>query len=252
MSPKTRQDKILDLVRRQGRASVEELAELFSASRETIRRDLNALSDADRIQKVHGGARVASFRGEGPFRQRMDENADAKRAIAQHAAALIGEGDTLFIDTGSTTLIYAETVASVDGLTVITNSTAIARAFGRNEKAAAIYLLGGAYDPDNRETAGPMALAQIPAFHADHAVITVGGVHADAGFTDYNIAEAQIAGAMIENAESLIILADSSKFERAGPYAVCPLERADYFVTDRKPAPHLKRALSASKVQVIC
>jgi DeoR/GlpR family transcriptional regulator of sugar metabolism len=131
MNPKARQSQILDLVRQHGRASVEELASRFSASRETIRRDLNVLSKAGIILKVHGAAKLPHAQGEGPFEQRMTEHASAKREIARRAAPLVGPGDTVFIDTGSTTLFYAEAIAKTDGLTVVTNSTEIARIIGR-------------------------------------------------------------------------------------------------------------------------
>jgi DeoR/GlpR family transcriptional regulator of sugar metabolism len=251
MSPTVRQSQILDLVRQHGRASVEELAARFAASRETIRRDLNVLSEAGQILKVHGAAKLPHAQGEGPFEQRMAEHAAAKREIARKAAPLVGPGDTVFIDTGSTTLFYAEAIAKTDGLTVVTNSTEIARIVGRNEKAAGVYLLGGAFDSDNLETHGPMALSQISSFRARHAVITVGGIHAKAGLTDFNIAEAQVASAMIDQSESLIVLADASKFNRIGPFAVCPLKRINYLVADSMVTGPLRSALSASNVNVV-
>ena len=251
MNPRVRQAEILDFVRQNGRATVEELARRFEASRETIRRDLSALSEGGQIQKIHGGAKIPDIHGEGPFRERMAANAEAKRAIARSGAALISPGDTLFIDTGSTTLIFAEALAERESLTVVTNSTAIARAIGGGGLSQAIFLLGGSYDSDNQETRGPMAIRQIGAFRLQHAVITVGGVHATAGLTDFDFAESQVAGAMIENAEKLIVLADSSKFDRTGPFAVGSLGQMDYLVSDARPSGKLGEALDRTDVSIV-
>ena len=251
MTPEARQAKILEQVRRQGRVTVEELAALFDASRETIRRDLTALSDSGDLQKIHGGAKLPMPRGEGPFRQRMAENAEAKRAFAIKGAELIAPGDSIFIDTGSTTLIFAEALA-VPGLTVITNSAAIADSFASRGTGEAVVLLGGLYDSDNRETHGAVALAQIERYRAKASVLTVGGLHATAGVTDFNGAEAEVARAMVAQSEKVIVLADSSKFNRLGPFAVCSLARIDHLVTDICPAEPLHSALKASKVALAC
>lgn len=251
MNPKVRQAKVLDFVRQNGRATVEDLAELFDASRETIRRDLNVLSESGQVQKIHGGAKLPALQGEGPFKQRLAENAEAKAAIARSGIDLISPGDSLFIDTGSTTLIFAEAVAAREDLTVVTNSTAIARAIGAGGQAQEVYLLGGSYDADNQETQGPVAIRQIESFHTQHAVITVGGLHAKAGLTDFNFAEAQIAGAMIERSEKLIVLADSSKFNRIGPFAVGSLEQMDYLVSEERPTGTLAEALARTNVTIV-
>src|SRR3546814_2467064 len=98
----------------------------FKTSHETIRRDLAVLAEAGAVLKVHGGARLPGRQEEGPFRERLASNAVAKRLIAEKVVGLISPGATLFIDTGSTTLMCAEEIGKIAGLTVITNSTRIA------------------------------------------------------------------------------------------------------------------------------
>lgn len=252
MSPKLRQAKIIDVVRQQGRTTVEELASVFSASRETIRRDLTALAETGKIQKIHGGAKLPQARGEGPFKQRMAENADAKRAIARKAANLVSPGDTIFIDTGSTTLTYADELADIDGLTVITNSSEIAKTVTAEKNDSRLILVGGVFDSDNQETCGPMAISQLGTFWANHAVITVGGIDAEAGVTDFNIDEAQVAQAMIAQSENLIVLADSSKFNRIGSFRVCTLDQIGYLVSDTLPDANLNSVLKEANVNVVC
>ena len=112
MRPLDRQSRIIDTVRARGKASVDELAEMFGTSVETIRRDLSSLARKGRLEKIHGGAIPPRSLGEGPFEQRMQRNGLAKRHIAQKLRELISPGDTLLIDTGSTTLIVAEELAA--------------------------------------------------------------------------------------------------------------------------------------------
>lgn len=252
MSPKLRQAKIVEVIRQQGRATVEDLAVIFSASRETIRRDLTVLAETGKIQKIHGGAKLPHMRGEGPFKQRMSENAEAKRAIARKAAKLVSPGDTVFIDTGSTTLTYADEIADIEDLTVVTNSTEIAKTVTAEKNGTRLVLVGGSFDPDNQETYGPQAISQLQTFWANHAVITIGGIDAEAGITDYNMEEAQVARIMIAQSDNLIVLADSSKFNRVGAFRVCPLDQIGYLVSDTRPDRVLGGVLKEANVNVLC
>lgn len=250
LGPRLRQEKIAESVRRLGKVSVEQLALRFKTSHETIRRDLTALAETGRVQKFHGGAKRPRALEEGPFRERMTQNAVAKRMVAEKAARLIGPGETVMIDTGSTTLMCAEALCRVDGLTVITNSARIAAVLAERGNRASVFLLGGRFDGDNQETVGPTAISEIQSFHADHALITIGALDETTGASDFNYDEAQVAKAMLEAADSLIVVADSSKFERRASFTVCPLQRIDALVSDRSPAGSLRTALIEAKVTV--
>lgn len=247
---KLRQEKIAEAVRRHGQVRVEQLAARFKTSHETIRRDLAVLAEQGSVQKFHGGAKLPGRREEGPFRERMAQNAVAKRMIAEKVTGLIAPGDTLFIDTGSTTLMCAEEIAKIGGLTVITNSTRIAAVMAERGNRTVIFLLGGRFDGDNQETVGPTAISEIQSFHADHALITIGALDAAAGATDFNFDEAQVARAMMDNADNLIVVADATKFQRRAAFAVCSLERIGALVSDRPPADALATALTTAEVAV--
>jgi DeoR family glycerol-3-phosphate regulon repressor len=250
LGPKLRQEKIAEAVRRHGKVSVEQLAARFKTSHETIRRDLTALAETGSVLKFHGGAKLPRRQEEGPFRERMALNAVAKRVVAEKTARLIAPGDTIFIDTGSTTLMCAEEIAKIGGLTVITNSTRIAAVMSERGNRTVIFLLGGRFDGDNQETVGPTAISEIQSFHADHALITIGALDAAAGATDFNFDEAQVARAMMEQADNLIVAADASKFQNRAAFAVCPLERIGALVSDRAPPGELEAALAAAEVAV--
>jgi len=251
MKIKRRQAKIIEFLRKKERATVDELAALFDISRETIRRDLTELAHSGKIRKVHGGAILPSVFGEGSFGQRMSENAEAKTRIASRAVELFGAGETLFIDTGSTTLYFAEKLADVSGLTIVTNSTEIARTVSSSDTDNRIFLLGGEYSDDNRQTVGTMVASQIRSFRVHHVVLTVGALDVRSGAMDFNIEEAQVAQAMIEQSETVTVLVDSSKFNKLASFEVCPLSRIDQLVCDVAPPGVLAEALESAAVTTI-
>jgi len=251
MKPIERQAQIIRILRNEGKISVESLVAKLLTSPETIRRDLTVLSSSGKLQKVHGGAVLPQIIGEGPFQQRMGENVGAKRIIAEKACELISSGDTLFIDTGSTTLTFAESLVAIEDLTVITNSSDIAKTIGE-QNSAEVFLIGGLYNKENRETIGAIAVNQIRQFHLNHAVLTVGSVDAKAGITDYNIDEAQLAKAMIEQSDNLIVLADSSKHNKIAPFKVTTLDEVDHLICESIPENPLLMALSNARVQPFC
>lgn len=254
LSPSDRRTRIADLVGAHARMSVDDLAGLLSVSRETIRRDLGVLDRRGLVRKLHGGAvtpdQIADLRGEGPFHARMSEQTDEKRAIARRAAMLFQPGDTLFVDAGSTTQIFAEQLARRPGLTVITNSLAIAQFVARGSGESAAFLIGGRYRDDVGENLGPVAIETIANFQAVHAVLTIGGLGL-AGAMDHDPDEAAVARAMIARSQRVTIIADATKFMRDALLRVCALEDIDRLVCDRAPAGALADRLAQSDVEVI-
>lgn len=251
MQPSKRRQEIVSLVGRQKRISVEDLADRLGASRETVRRDLSRLEADGLVRRTHGfavpggGTPIAL---EGSFGQRMSENAGAKQGIARTAAALFASGASLFVDTGSTTIAFAEQLAQLSELTVITNSAVIAACAAKGSGSRVI-LLGGTFRRGGMETVGEMAIAQVRTFRTVHAVLTVGGVDA-AGYSDFDVQEAEVARAMIAQAQEVTILADSSKMDRFGPFQLGGLAVARRIVTDALPS-HLHAAARDAGVEVV-
>lgn len=251
MTPRERQALIVEQVRHSERVFVDDLAESLGASRETIRRDLTALANRGVVQKFHGGATMPHPGTEGPFQARMALNAPAKQRVAAAAAKLFKPGDALFVDTGSTTLYFAEALAEVGGLTVVTNSSGIARQLGLNGSEDRVFLLGGEFQVDNQETVGTLTLQQIKSFRPSYAVITIGALHAEAGIMDYDFDEAQVALAMIEQAARLIVLVDASKFDQLALIGICGLGEIDVLVCDAAPGGALAEALARADVEIV-
>jgi DeoR family glycerol-3-phosphate regulon repressor len=249
MKPEHRQRQILELVGREGETRVDALAERFGVSAETIRRDLGRLARDGAIQKVHGGARAPQIFAEGSRAERAKEAAEGKARIAQHLATIIEPGETLFIDSGTTTLACAEALSAIDRLTIITNSVEIAQAVGRNATTA-IYLLGGAYRAGEAETFGPLVLEQLNRFQADRAILTIAGLDARAGATDSSFDEAQVARAMIARAGSTVVVAHADKMGRRAAFRVCGIEEIGMVICDSPIPEDLVANLMGTRVEV--
>ena len=254
MRPTDRRDVIVDLVREHERVTVDFLARQLKTSCETIRRDLTDLEARGLLRKFHGGATLPDLSGiglkvEGSFQARMQEHLREKRAIGRRAAALFSPGDTLFIDTGTTTVVFAEELARLSRLTVTTKSLSIVETIARGEGNRA-FLLGGEYSDDASENLGTLAVEQVSRFHATYAVLTVGAIEPD-GALDYNLNEAEIARAMVAQSRHVTVLADSAKFSRSALFQVCPLASIDRLVVNGAPEDAMAEALRAADVEVI-
>lgn len=247
--PAIRQAEICEAVSKHGEVSVEVLAQKFNTSAETIRRDLTVLADAGQVRKIHGGARAVAPLGEGAFAARLRHAAPAKRRIAETLAGLVLPGMTVFLDTGSTTLICAERLSRIKNLTVITNSTRIAEVMAKGRGGAVVYLLGGRYRGDNAQAVGGIAIEQIRQYRADMAILTIGAIDAQ-GASDFSSDEADVARAMIKASSRLTVVADHSKFNRSAAFQVCRLERIDALVSNQPAGAALMDRLKQAGVTV--
>ncbi len=249
MRPEERQKRIRDLIGRSGENRVDGLAAAFGVSAETIRRDLARLARDGVIQKVHGGARPLRLFAEASRTERAAEGADAKARIGRRLAEIVEPGETLFMDSGTTTVACAEALSGTNNLTVVTNSVEVAQRLGRNGTAS-VYLLGGAFHPADSETTGPLAIEQVDRFRADRAILTVAGLDAQAGATDSSFDAAQVARAMIGRASATVIVAHGDKLGRRAAFRVCPLSGIDLLICDRLPPENIAGPGGPSRVNV--
>lgn len=238
------------MVRELTRVSVDELAERTGASRETIRRDLTVLADEGCIRKIHGSALLPEVQGEGAFHERMNEARAEKRRVAERAAEFFERGDSLFVDTGTTTLAFAEALAAKSGLTVITNSTMVAHTLTRGPGDNKVFMLGGEYRHEASENVGPLTIEQVSLFNAQYAVITVGAITAG-GIMDYSIEEVEVARAMVQRVKHVTVVADGSKFDRDALFAVCPWDKIHRLVVDRAPPQGIAQELARFGVELV-
>jgi len=217
------------------------------------------LAGTGNIHKVHGGATIPRGFGENTFQQRMLDHSEAKMRIAQNASSLFEAGEALFVDTGSTTLYFVEKLSEISGLTIITYSAEIARTVSsssvrvqsESDVDQRTYLLGGEYKLGNRQTVETMVVSQTRSFRAHHAVLTIGALDGQPGAMDFNIEEAQVARAMIEQSQSLTVLMDATKFNKLGSFEVCPLAKIDRLVVDKEPPDALGESHEVAGVKVM-
>jgi len=250
MKPSQRQEEILKILDQQERATVEHLAEFFEVSHETVRRDLSTLYDRRLIRKVHGGAEKAQTASEASLEVRAQFNHEQKAAIAQAAAALVSPGDSLFINSGTTTVAFARALQQSGKLTLITNCSAVAHEIWQDDSSHKIYLLGGEYDGNFTDTYGSLTIEQVRLFQADHAFLTVGAVDASIGLMEYRVDTAHLTRAMIEQARYVTILADSSKLDQVALAKICALADIDRLITDARPPADLLEALEDAGVDL--
>ena len=233
MLARQRQARILDEVRRAGGVRVSELTILLGVSDMTIRRDLDQLSAAGAIQKVHGGAVLGNHVSEEPgFEAKSGLAQPAKQAIAARAARTIAPGTAIALSAGTTTWALARHVASIPGLTVVTNSTAVADTIAAPEDSKQTVILTGGVRTPSAALVGPVADATIRSLHFDQLFLGVHGMDAAAGFTTPNLAEAETNRSLIDRAQTVIVLADSSKWSIVGLADFGPLSIADILITD--------------------
>lgn len=240
---------ILQLLNERGSLAISALAEALGVSLETIRRDVKPLEEAGQLVRVHGAVGLTGQLGEAPFEKRMRENAEAKRAIARTLAATIRDGDSVMLDTGTTTSFLARELISHHRLTIVTNSSDIARTLA-TQNGNRVYMAGGELRPDSGAAFGTSALDFISQFAVTHAVISAGAVDAG-GIMDFDLAEADFARRVLSCGQRRIVVTDHTKFGRRGLIAVCPFSSVTQLVTDRAPPAPIAEAIARTDVQLL-
>ena len=231
MLPK-RRNEIIEKIRTHRMVKVSDLVNEYQVSIETIRRDLEYLESLGHLKRVYGGAVINGLYGQEPvFSQREVVNHEEKRAIGIKAAELINDGDTLFIEVGTTLLEVARNLLDKKGLTVITNTTLISNEMVKSNDCRVI-LLGGELRQGELSVSGHLCDENLSNFYADTLIMGVGGVSLQSGYTDYHVNEANTRRQMINRARKVIAVADYSKFGVTAMNFICTLSRVDVLVTD--------------------
>ncbi len=244
-----RQARILHHARRQGVVRISQLAADMGVSQETIRRDVRPLAEAGELIKQHGRIKLAGGLGEAPFERRLLENAAAKGAIARHVARMIGDGDSVMMDTGTTTSILARALLEKRGLTIVTNSSDVARTLA-TLNANRVYMAGGELHGDNGAAFGRTAIEFIKSFRVRFAIISISAVAPAVGPMDYQLAEAEFAATVLGCGAQRMIITDHTKFGRTALVKVCDFDGFDLMVTDQPPPPDLAAVLAAAGTTV--
>ncbi len=250
MNHSKRHGEILRLVQEVGTITIAELATKLDVSLETVRRDVKPLTRDGSIVKMHGAIGVPALVGEAPFERRMRENADAKRAIARAVAATIRDGDSIMLDTGTTTSFLARELQSHRRITVITNSSDIARTLA-TVNGNKVYMAGGELRSDSGAAFGGSAVDFVSRFSVNHAVISTGAVDAAMGVMDYDLEEAEFARMVLSRGARKLVVTDHTKFGRQGLVQVCGFEGIGELYTDRAPPADIAAALDQADAALV-
>ena len=224
---------ILERVRGDGHADAVTLSRDFRVDGSTIRRDLARLERAGLIRRTRGGAlpNDPSEVVDIPYEMRRVEREAAKHAIGRAAAELVKNGDTVILDTGSTTHEVALALRHHRNLTIITNDLLIGVIVAR-QPANRLLMTGGFVLTSHYTLTGPQAVAAFAGLHADWLFIGAEGIHPETGITNINVVEIPTKQAMIAAAKAVVFVADSSKFGRRAFAELCKLSEASVLLTD--------------------
>jgi DeoR family transcriptional regulator, fructose operon transcriptional repressor len=206
-----RKKKILDLLNNSGHIIVNQLAEKFEVSKATIRRDLQELEDRNLLVRSHGGAVPKETTNYEPsLKEKLNKYADQKDEIGKFAASLINEGDTIFLDAGSTTIMIIPHL-KVKRLTIVTNSLSIVQKISIDSPYTLI-CLGGQLKQTTQAFVGPLAENMLQTLHVDKAFVGSNGIDLKFGITTPDPVEANLKSLMIRSANEAYIVSDYSKF----------------------------------------
>jgi DeoR family fructose operon transcriptional repressor len=228
-----RRRRILTSLERSSAITTDEFAAELGVSPETVRRDLIELERRGMLRRVHGGAaslaRLAPE--ESAYSERLLEQSDAKRAIGAAAAALVVPGQTVVIDVGTTSLEVARALPHDLRATIATPSLLVAAELSTRPHVQ-VLVAGGRVRPGDLACSGAETIDFFRDLHAEIAFLGSGAISPAVGLTDYHRDEVPTKRVIIGNAEKVLVLADSSKFDRSAPYRVCDLSDLDGIVTD--------------------
>jgi DeoR family fructose operon transcriptional repressor len=245
-----RQSRIEKYVLHHFSVTVKELSEQFDVSPMTIRRDLELLEQKGQVLRVHGGVVAPSIPAGTLEEERAALNISQKVIIGESASWLVEDGQTLFIDAGTTTFELATRLVDRRGLTVVTNSvkvlSALADSPGINLIGVGGSVYGGAWS-----FVGPLAETSIRRFYSDLAFLGITSLSLERGLTEVNYFEADIKSLIIQQSQRVVLLADSSKFEKVSPISVAPLSAIDTIITDNGLLPEFVNSYKATGVEII-
>ena len=249
MAQNSRQQQILDLVRQRGFMSIEALADHFSVTPQTIRRDINQLSDRELLQRYHGGAGLPSSVENIAYQTRQVQYLEDKRRIAQLVARHIPNDASLFINIGTTTEEVARALLNHRGLRIITNNLHVASIMSQNADFEVI-VAGGVVRSRDRGIVGETTIDFLGQFKADFGIIGISGIDVDGSLLDFDHREVRASKCIIANSSQVFLVSDHSKFGRNPMVRLGNLRDLDAFFTDRMPPPAICELLEESDVRL--
>lgn len=241
----SRQQIILQTVIDKGRVSVSDLAKMTGVSEVTIRQDLNTLEKQSYLRRTHGFAVPLDSED---VETRMMNNYSVKRDLADYAASLVSEGETIFIENGSCNALLARRLGEQRGVTIITVSSYIAHLL--KDALCDVILLGGIYQKKSESVVGPLTRQYVQQVHFSKAFIGIDGWLPATGFTGRDMMRSDVVNAVLEKGCEAIVLTDSSKFGAVHPYTLGTGMQFNRVITDSRLPTEMRHQLQQSGLAV--
>jgi len=245
-----RHTEIMQLAKDHGRVLVDDLANHFRVTPQTIRKDLNDLCDERLLTRIHGGALFPSGIENLEYEARRQIASEEKEAIGRAAARIIPDSASLFINIGTTTEAVSKALLDHKGLMVITNNINVANRM-RVYPSIEVVIAGGVVRGSDGGIVGEAAVDFIRQFKVDYAVIGASAIDHDGALLDFDYREVKVAQAIIANARHVILVSDSKKFERTAPVRIGHLSQVDTFITDRCDVDAIRRICADNEVDLV-
>ncbi len=242
-----RQSQILRLVQRQGYVTIEQLAQRFAVTPQTIRRDINDLNKKGQLQRYHGGAGISSSVENVAYSHRKVICQPEKQKIARRLAREVPDRASLFINIGTTTEEVAKALLHHHGLRVITNNLNVALILSGNPDFEVI-VAGGLIRSRDRGIIGEATIDFIHQFKVDYGIIGISGIDLDGTLLDFDYREVRAARAIIDNSRRVFLAADHTKFGRNAMVRLGGIDEVDTLFTDAPPPSALAEVLATSEV----
>jgi len=248
LAPQRRQ-RILDIVSARRAARLEDLSQALGVSTATVRRDLDELASQGLLHRVHGGAVATGRPPEPHFEVKAAEAAEEKERIAARAVSLLAPDETIYLDSGSTTLAVARLLRGWDSLTVVTNSLPIANELGG--QGPKLIMIGGEFRPTSQAFVGPLSRHVLESLHVGKAFIGTYAFSLEHGLSTTDASEAFTKALALQRATKVIVLADSRKIGMTSFAGAGRLDQVDVLVTDAGIDDHVARELQKRGIAVI-
>ncbi|TVQ02729.1 MAG: DeoR/GlpR transcriptional regulator [Balneolaceae bacterium] len=246
-----RRDSIIQLIQKNGKVRVDDLSEQFDVSSVTIRNDLDFLEKKGICHRTHGGALIRKNVYEDPtLEEKQKRSKKEKERIGGKALEYINSGDSILLDSGTTTLEIAFRLNSKKNLTVMTNALNIALKLLSFDDIN-IMLTGGTLRKESYSLVGPEAEASIKNYYFDKLFLGVDGLDIELGLTTPNPLEAQLNRIMVARAQQVIAVSDSSKFGRRSFSQICSIDAINTLITDTNISPEFEKELLKRNVEVV-
>jgi DeoR family transcriptional regulator of aga operon len=246
-----RRNSIIHKIESRGSVRVDDLSEEFDVSSVTIRNDLDFLEEKELIHRTYGGALLRNNVYKDPsIEEKRKINIEEKSRIGRYAASLVKKGESIILDSGSTTREIALRLKDKSDITILTNAINIALELAGSTKLQTM-LTGGMLRNKSYSLVGPEAEKTMQSYYFDKLFLGVDGMDLNHGLTTANPQEAQLNRIMVERSNNVIAVTDSAKFGRHSFSYICDLNLIDMIITDEKIPSEIEESLNKQQIEVV-